>query len=193
MLNLPWSYSVAQVKTLFGECGTVTDVEFIKSLDGKNRGYAFVTMATGEEAQAAVEKFDSYDVMGRIIKVEFSRKFKKPSPPPPPSPATPPRETRHMLYVSNLAWKVRSTHLREFFSATSNPVSVRVVFDNPTGKSAGYGFVSFATKEEAEAAISALDGKELFNRPIKLKFSVRTIAGSGDDVEGTPDGEPVDS
>lgn len=106
------------------------------------------------------------ELSGRIIRVEFARRFKKPSPPPPPA-APPAGETRHKLYVSNLAWKVRSTHLREFLSSC-NPVSVRVVFDSPSGRSGGYGFASFATKEEAEAALSAMDGK--VQRSIFLLF-----------------------
>lgn len=93
VLNLPWSFSVADIKTMFSECGAVSDVEvrrgfffylstyfwvnvfcllllcgsyilviflkIIKQKDGKNRGFAFVTMASGEGAQAAIEKFDS--------------------------------------------------------------------------------------------------------------------------------------
>ncbi|KAK9275663.1 hypothetical protein L1049_022930 [Liquidambar formosana] len=132
--------------------------EIIKQKDGRSRGFAFVTMASGEEAQAVVDKFDSHELSGRIIRVQFAKRFKKPSP---PSPSPPAGETRHKLYVSNLEWKVRSSHLREFFSASFKPVSTRVVFDSPSGRSAGNGFVSFATEEEAEAAISALDGKEL--------------------------------
>lgn len=93
------------------------------------------------------------EISGRIIRIDFAKKFKKPSPPHPQGP--PSGETRHRLYVSNLAWKVRSTHLRDFVSENFKPVSARVVFDAPLGRSAGYGFVSFATKEEAEAAISA--------------------------------------
>ncbi|RVX14346.1 hypothetical protein CK203_017268 [Vitis vinifera] len=34
VLNLPWSLSVVDIKNLFGECGTVTDVEIIKQKDG---------------------------------------------------------------------------------------------------------------------------------------------------------------
>ncbi|KAI3469154.1 hypothetical protein Pfo_025817 [Paulownia fortunei] len=176
VLNLPWSFSVADIKKLFGECGTVADVEIIKQKDGKNRGFAFVTMASGEEAQAAIEKYDSYELVGRIIRVQFARRFKKPIRTVPVSP--PPGETRYKLYVSNLAWKVRSNNLREFFSSNFSPVSVRVVFDNPSGKSAGYGFVSFATKEEAESAISVLDGEELLGRPIRLKFSEKNTGAS---------------
>ncbi|KAF8032556.1 hypothetical protein BT93_D1460 [Corymbia citriodora subsp. variegata] len=194
VVNLPWSLSVEDIKSLFGQCGTVKDVEIIKQKDGRSRGYAFVTMSSGEEAQAVVDKFDSFEVSGRIIRVEFAKRFRRPPPPPPPN-VPPPKETRHKLYVSNLAWKARSTHLRELFSENFNPVSSRVVFESPSGRSAGYGFVSFATREEAEAAISAFDGKELMGRPIRLKFSERNPAESesGNEGEGTSEGQPDNS
>ncbi|XP_042055913.1 29 kDa ribonucleoprotein A, chloroplastic-like [Salvia splendens] len=182
VLNLPWSFSVADIKTLFSECGDVSDVEIIKQKDGKNRGFAFVTMASGDGAQAAIEKFDSYEVVGRIIRVQFAKRFKKPVRPAPVI-VPPPGETRHRLYVSNLAWKARSNNLRELFSSNFNPVSARVIFGNPSGRSAGYGFVSFATKEEAESAINELDGKELLGRPIRLKFSERGSTASESNVE----------
>lgn len=54
---------------------------------------------------------------------------------------------------------MRSNNLREFFSSSFKPVSARVVFDSPTGKSSGYGFVSFSTEEEAITVISELNGK----------------------------------
>ncbi|KAK2662531.1 hypothetical protein Ddye_001105 [Dipteronia dyeriana] len=209
VFNLPWAFSVVDIKNLFGQCGTVTDVEIIKHKDGKNRNFAFVTMASGEEAQAAIDKFDAQEVSERIIRVEFAKKFKKPRSSPrsstsptttsptsstsPPSPPSPPAgETRHKLYVSNLAWKVRSSHLREFFS-DFNLVSSKVVFESNRGRSAGYGFVSFATEEESEAAISSLDGKELMDRPIRLKFSQRNVDESESEKqeEGTSEDPPA--
>lgn len=96
------------------------------------------------------------EVSGRTIRVEFAKRFRKPPTPPPEG--TTISEDRHNVYVSNLAWKARSANLREFF-VSFNPVSARVVFENPSGRSAGYGFVSFSTKEEAEAAIAELNGK----------------------------------
>ncbi|XP_022732017.1 29 kDa ribonucleoprotein, chloroplastic-like [Durio zibethinus] len=193
VLNLPWSFTVADIKDLFGQCGNVKDVEIIKQKDGRSRNFAFVTMASGEEAQAAVDKLDSHEVSGRIIRVEFAKRFNKPSPPS-PQPIVPYRETRHKLYVSNLAWKVRSSHIREFFSAF-NPVSAKVVFSTPSGQSAGYGFVSFATKEDAEAAVSTLNGKELMDRPLRLKFSERKDDDSGGKKkeEKEPDGQTEES
>jgi RNA recognition motif-containing protein len=91
-------------------------------------------------------------VKGRTIKVDFSRGFRKPAQPPTASIIV----ERHKLYVSNLPWKARAPDLKEFFS-NFNPLSSRVVFSDK--KSAGYGFVSFGTKEEAEAALTELDGK----------------------------------
>ncbi|KAF7126809.1 hypothetical protein RHSIM_Rhsim11G0016500 [Rhododendron simsii] len=154
--------------------------EIIKHKNGKSRGYAFVTMASGEEAQAVVDKFDSHELLGRIIKVEFAKKLRRPAPPPPASHLV--GETRYDLYVSNLAWKVRSSHLREFFVAAGfNQVAPRVVFEGK--RSAGYGFASFTTKEEADSAIVALDGKELMDRPLRLRFSTKTIEDSKDGKE----------
>lgn len=98
-------------------------------------------------------------ISGRIIRVEFAKRFKKP-PPPPSRPSPPPSEARYVIYASNLTWKARSTHLRDVFTENfKSPVSARVVFESPAGRSAGYGFVSYHTMEEAEAAISALEGK----------------------------------
>uniref|UniRef100_A0A2N9G0W6 RRM domain-containing protein n=1 Tax=Fagus sylvatica TaxID=28930 RepID=A0A2N9G0W6_FAGSY len=192
VVNLPWSFSVVDLRNLFSECGTVKDVDVIKQKNGKHRGFAFVTMESAEEAQAVIDKFDSHDISGRIIRIEFAKRFKKPSPPRPEG--TRAGETRHKLYVSNLAWQVRSTHLRAIFSENFKPVSARVVFDAPLGRSAGYGFVSFATNEEAEAAISALDGKELMGRSLRLKFSQKNVDEAGveqeEDLSEGPQQEP---
>jgi RNA recognition motif-containing protein len=103
--------------------------------------------------------------MGRKIKVEFSKSFRKPAPTPPPVTIV----ERHTLYVSNLPWKARSPDVKEFFSKF-DPLSANVIFDNR--KSAGYGFVSFGTKEEAEAALSELDGKVLPDRFLLLCFTI---------------------
>ncbi|XP_076898204.1 RNA-binding protein CP33, chloroplastic-like [Bidens hawaiensis] len=187
VLNLPWSYSADDLKNLFGECGTVQEAEIIKrKKDGKSRGYAFVTMGSTEEALSAIQKYDSYELMGRIIRVEFAKDNKKP---------TPPRtsgEKRYKVYVSNLAWRARSNNLRDLFGEF-NPLSTRVVFESPDGRSAGYGFVSFASKEEAESAISALNGKELLGRPITLAFSDRSADKTGTGEENASKEQPVES
>lgn len=63
--------------------------------------------------------------------------------------------------------------MKEFFSKF-NPLSAKVVFDSPSGKSAGYGFVSFGTKEEAEAALTELDGKVITTWTLPSNFTFYT-------------------
>ncbi|XP_031501786.2 29 kDa ribonucleoprotein A, chloroplastic-like, partial [Nymphaea colorata] len=179
--NLPLSLTEADIRSLFEQCGTVKKVELVKHKDGKSRGFSFITLSTPDEAFSAIDKLDSIEIGGRIIRVSYAKTAKKP-----PTAKPTAVETRHKIYASNLAWKVRSSHLREFFMANSNPVSAKVVFDSPSGKSAGYGFVSFATKEEAEAAALALDGKELMGRPLRLKIS-RDLQTNPEDVANKPD------
>ncbi|PKA60021.1 31 kDa ribonucleoprotein, chloroplastic [Apostasia shenzhenica] len=161
VVNLPWNCSASDIEDLFRLYGTVEDVDIVKHRDGRSKGYAFVTMDTPEEAQAAIEKLDSFELTGRIIRVELAKRFKKPSwPKQPPSTTASLGETRHKIYVGNLARKVRAGNLKEFFSTKFNPLSARVVFENnSSGKSTGYGFVSFATKEEVESVVSELEGK----------------------------------
>lgn len=79
------------------------------------------------------------------------------------TPANPPTHKTlpiHNLFVANLPFQARAKDLKEFFDANNgNVVSAEIIFlDNPR-RSAGYGFVSFNTKEEAETALSTFQGK----------------------------------
>lgn len=58
--------------------------------------------------------------------------------------------------------------LREEFAAFGEVESARIITDRFSGRSKGFGFVEMPKKEEAEAAISALNGKELKGRSIKV-------------------------
>jgi uncharacterized membrane protein YgcG len=72
------------------------------------------------------------------------------------------------LYVGNLAFQTTSQELQELFAAAGTVESASVVEDRDTGRSRGFGFVEMATKEEAEAAISQLNGKEVGGRALKV-------------------------
>ena len=72
---------------------------------------------------------------------------------------------KYILFVGNLTWRVRNRHLRELFASTPGVLSAEVIFHTTTPRrSAGYAFVSFSSKEAAEAAISTLNGQVNNNR-----------------------------
>ncbi len=72
------------------------------------------------------------------------------------------------LFVGNLAWTTTSDDLQKFFSQAGNVTSATVISDKATGRSKGFGFVEYATAEEAEAAKMQLEGKDLNGRPAHI-------------------------
>jgi RNA recognition motif-containing protein len=72
--NLPFASTAQDLEALFGQVGTVSVVEIIfDKFTGRSRGFAFVTMANGDEAQKAVEKFHGHEVEGRALAVNIAR------------------------------------------------------------------------------------------------------------------------
>lgn len=72
--NLPFASTAQDLEALFGQVGTVNVVEIIfDKFTGRSRGFAFVTMANGDEAQKAVEKFHGHEMEGRALAVNIAR------------------------------------------------------------------------------------------------------------------------
>ena len=70
------------------------------------------------------------------------------------------------IYAGNLPWGLSEEDLREAFEAFGEVASVKIIKDKFTGRSRGFGFVEMSNQEEGEAAISALNGKDLKGREI---------------------------
>ena len=84
------------------------------------------------------------------------------------------------LYVGNLSWNVSDDDLREVFEQDGRQVvDARVITDRETGRSRGFGFVEFATSEEGQAAVKALDGHELDGRPLRVNEAQERSGGGG--------------
>src|SRR3954467_6602205 len=72
--NLPFATTAQDLEALFGEVGTVSVVEIIfDKFTGRSRGFAFVTMANGDEAQKGVDKFHGHQLEGRALAVNIAR------------------------------------------------------------------------------------------------------------------------
>ena len=70
------------------------------------------------------------------------------------------------LFVGSLAYSVTEDKLRELFAERGEVVSAAVIMDRETGRSKGFGFVEMADVKEGQAAIAALNGKEVEGRTI---------------------------
>jgi RNA recognition motif-containing protein len=84
------------------------------------------------------------------------------------------------LYVGNLSFKTMESTLRAAFETDGRKVvDVKIITDRETGQSRGFGFVEFATGEEANAAISAMDGQDLDGRALRVNLAQERSAGGG--------------
>lgn len=66
--------------------------------------------------------------------------------------------SENKLFVGNLSWNVNNVSLEQLFSDYGKVVDAKVVYDRESGKSRGFGFVTFSQAEEVTGAISNLDG-----------------------------------
>lgn len=72
------------------------------------------------------------------------------------------------IYVGNLAYETDEQELRQAFEIHGEVQEVSVVRDRDTGRSRGFGFVEMPTSEEAQAAISEINGKDLGGRTLTV-------------------------
>jgi RNA recognition motif-containing protein len=72
------------------------------------------------------------------------------------------------LYVGNLGYDVSSSSLEQLFAQHGTVQSAQVITDRETGRSKGFGFVEMASDEEAQAAITALNGREHDGRTLTV-------------------------
>src|SRR5690349_17673942 len=85
------------------------------------------------------------------------------------------------LFVGGLAWGTDDAGLRQAFEAYGAVTEAKVVMDRDTGRSKGFGFVSYSEDASAEEAKRAMNGAELGGRTIRVDFA---IDRRGDDRSG---------
>ena len=72
------------------------------------------------------------------------------------------------LYVGNQPYSVSDSDQQQMLAAPGSVQYAQVIMDRDTGRSKGFGFVEMANDSEAQAAISALHGKDMNGRPLTV-------------------------
>ncbi len=72
------------------------------------------------------------------------------------------------VYVGNMSYDTTESRLRELFGEHGEVTSVNIVTDRDTGRARGFAFVEMATDEAARAAISALNGRMVDGRTLRV-------------------------
>ncbi|KAI4349144.1 hypothetical protein L6164_009776 [Bauhinia variegata] len=191
--NLPFSVDSAQLADLFGNAGNVEMVEVIyDKTTGRSRGFGFVTMSSTEEVEAAAQQFNGYELHGRALRVNYG-------PPPPRRENSSFRGSRggpfsdarrenssfrgsrggpvsdagfgNRVHVGNLGWGVDHLTLESLFREQGKVLEAKVVYDRESGRSRGFGYVTYTSAEEVNNAIESLNGVDLDGRAIRVSLA----------------------
>ncbi|MGO8746004.1 MAG: RNA recognition motif domain-containing protein [Thermoguttaceae bacterium] len=83
------------------------------------------------------------------------------------------------LFVGGLNWKTTDDVLHQAFDRFGQITEAKVITDRETGRSRGFGFVTFVEEADANTAITEMDGSELEGRTIKVNQAEEKAPRSG--------------
>jgi nucleolysin TIA-1/TIAR len=132
--------------------------------------YGFVHYFDRRSAALAILSLNGRHLFGQPIKVNWAY-------------ATGQREdtsSHFNIFVGDLSPEVTDATLYQSFSVFSSCSDARVMWDQKTGRSRGFGFVSFRNQQDAQTAINEMNGKWLSSRQIRCNWATKG-ATSGDD------------
>ena len=150
--NLDKSIDNKALYDTFSAFGNILSCKVALDSSGESKGYGFVHYAKEEGAKLAIEKVDGMMIEGKKVFVgPFLKRTDR-------DPSDELKFTN--IFVKNLPEDVDEPGLEKMF-AEHGAVSSAVIMTDEDGKSRGFGFVNMETAEQAQAAVDALNGKDM--------------------------------
>lgn len=167
--NIHIQVTEALLQEVFQSTGPVEGCKLIRK---EKSSYGFVDYFDRRSAALAIVTLNGRHLFGQPIKVNWAY-------------ANMQREdtTGHYnIFVGDLSSEVTDAALFACFSVYRSISDARVMWDQKTGRSRGFGFVSFQNQQDAQSAINDLSGKWLGNRQIRCNWASKG-AGSSEDKQ----------
>lgn len=161
----------ALLQEVFSNTGPLEGCKLIKK---DKSSYGFVDYFDRRSAALAIVTLNGRHLFGQPIKVNWAY-------------ASSQREdtSGHFnVFVGDLSPEVTDATLFACFSVYPSCSDARVMWDQKTGRSRGFGFVSFRNQQDAQSAINDLNGKWLGNRQIRCNWAAKG-ATSGDEKQSS--------
>lgn len=176
--NLDESVTDDDFKEMFIQFGAITSAAVTRDDEGKSKGFGFVNFENHEEAKKAVDEMNDKEINGKTLVVcraqkksereeELRKQFEK---------VREEKMNKYQgvnLYVKNLDESIDDETLRQEFSAFGTITSSKIMRDDKTGVSKGFGFVCFSSPEEATKAVTEMNGRMVNGKPIYVALAQR--------------------
>uniref|UniRef100_A0A8C4RE71 TIA1 cytotoxic granule associated RNA binding protein n=1 Tax=Erpetoichthys calabaricus TaxID=27687 RepID=A0A8C4RE71_ERPCA len=161
--NLSRDVTEALILQLFSQIGSCKSCKMIVDTAG-NDPYCFVEFYEHRHAAAALAAMNGRKIMGKEVKVNWAT-----------TPSSQKKDTSNHfhVFVGDLSPEITTEDIKAAFAPFGRISDARVVKDMTTGKSKGYGFVSFFNKWDAENAIQQMGGQWLGGRQIRTNWATR--------------------
>ncbi|ETN62863.1 splicing factor [Anopheles darlingi] len=156
------------LEEFFSSVGKVRDVRLITCNKTKRfKGIAYIEFKDPESVALALglsgQRLLGIPISVQHTQAEKNRMANQPPPAPPKNPAGPMR-----LYVGSLHFNITEDMLRGIFEPFGKIDNIQLIMDTDTGRSKGYGFITFHNADDAKKALEQLNGFELAGRPMKV-------------------------
>lgn len=164
--NLHPSVTEGLLGEIFGALGQLESWKLIRDkVTGTSAGYGFVDFSTHQAAAHALQQVNGKNIYGHEIKVNWAF-------------AGGQREDtsgHYHIFVGDLSPEIDDQALEKAFAAFGSCSDARVMWDQNTGRSRGYGFVAFRRKEDAERALTEMNGEWLGTRAIRCNWANQKV------------------
>lgn len=178
--NIASDVTEDELRDLFGAFGRVSSLLIQRDDHNNSKGFGFVNFESPEDAERAVDQLHDSEYFGK--KLFVSRAQKK-------SEREDELRRQHLheirtekpvqkyqgvnLYVKNLADDVDDELLKREFAKYGHITSAKVMRDEHTGASKGFGFVCFTSPEEATEAVNKMNGHKISTKEIYVALAQR--------------------
>lgn len=161
--NIDNSVSEDMLRDLFGSLGA--QIQSIKILYDKNKrgfNYAFIEYEDHGKAENALQALNGTVLANYPLKITWAYRTQQSR-----------SGENFTLFVGDLSPEIDDDSLAATFSKFPSFVQANVMWDMKTGRSRGYGFVSFQNSQDAETVLQTMNGMSLGGRSIRLNWAVR--------------------
>ncbi|AGO10749.1 AaceriAGR390Cp [[Ashbya] aceris (nom. inval.)] len=160
--NLDKTINEATLKQYFQVGGPIANVKVLVDKNNEEANYAFVEYRQPRDANVAFQTLDGKQIENNVIKINWAYQSQQVS-----------SEDTFNLFVGDLNVDVDEETLSSTFKEFPTFIQAHVMWDMQSGRSRGYGFVSFGEQEEAQKAMDAKQGFNLNGRAIRVNWAAK--------------------